>query len=398
MRLPTLYSQTSKGGIEQWSIRVEAAADDAGIYHHTERPYNIITEHGLVGGKLQESIETVRSGKNLGKTNATTPFEQAISQAKAEWNTKKTRKGYTEDLKKAEAGGNDGAGGIRPMLAKKWTEHGEKVVFPIYVQPKLDGIRCIAIIGKDENVSLWSREQKQFLALPKLETRIAALGLPAGTILDGEFYNHELRSDFEKIASCTRKPYPVSDEEQALIQYHVYDLPSEGGHFGTRWIKLALLLPQLDEFIIPVETKLLQTEEELLEYFEQCRGIGYEGCMIRALEIVDKKGRKTENDCYEEDKRSYFLLKMKEFEEDEFPIVGVKEGVGKMAGLAIFECTAKSGNNFDVKLEGALENLRQYITNESTWKGKKLTVQYQGITNKKQVPRFPVGKVVRDYE
>ena len=89
---------------------------------------------------------------------------------------------------------------------------------------------------------------------------------------------------------------------------------------------------------------------------------------------------------------------MKEFDEDEFPIVGVKEGVGKMAGLAVFECIAKSGNHFDVKLEGSLEGLRKYITDESTWKGKKLTVQYQGITNKNRVPRFPVGKVVRDYE
>lgn len=395
MKLPTLFSQTSKGGIEQWTIRVEPHDK---FLDGDLAPHDIVTEHGLIGGKLQEARETVVQGKNVGKKNETTPKDQAMSQAMSEWNTKKTRKGYTEDLEKAKLGGNDGAGGIRPMLAKKWTEHGDKVIFPVYVQPKLDGIRCVALVGADGKVTLWSREQKQFLAMPQLQAYIESLNLPPGTILDGELYNHELRSDFEKIASCTRKPYPASEEEQALIQYHVYDLPSQDGHFGTRWIKLALTLPTDHPVIKVVETKFLKTEEELLEYFEHCRKIGYEGCMIRALEISGKKGKVIYSDVYEQDTRSYFLLKMKEFDEDEFQITGVKEGVGKMAGLAIFECVAKSDNKFDVKMEGALEGLRKYITDDTTWKGKKLTVQYQGITNKNRVPRFPVGKAVRDYE
>jgi len=384
MKLATLYSLTSKGAIEQWTIWTEGA--------------DIVTEHGLVDGKKQQARETAKA-KNVGKKNETTPEQQAESQALSKWTAKKERKGYTEDIEKAKLGGNDGAGAVRPMLAKKWTEHGDKVVWPAYVQPKLDGIRCIAIVEADGSVTLWSREQKRFLALPQLEAEIQKLNLQPGTILDGEFYNHELRTDFEKIASCTRKPYPASEEEQSLVQYHVYDLPSEGGHFGTRGIKLMLMLPQDHAFIKCVETKMLKTEDELEDYFRSCRDRGYEGCMIRALSIVTgKKNVVVENDCYEEDTRSYFLLKMKEFDEDEFPIVATKEGVGKMEGKAVFTCTAKSGNDFDVKLEGSLDNLRKYLVDPSTWQGKKLTVQYQGITNKNKVPRFPVGKVVRDYE
>lgn len=381
--LPTLYSKTSKGGIEQWSVWVEGD--------------KLFTEHGLVGGKLQTSSKTIK-GKNLGKSNETTPEEQAEKQALAEWTKQKSRKGYTEDFAKAQAGGNDGAGGLRPMLAKKWTEHGDKVLYPIYVQPKLDGIRCIAIVNADRTVTLWSREQKEFKAPTKIAEQIAAMNLPPGTILDGELYNHELRSDFEKIASCTRKPYPASDEEQALIQYHVYDLPSQDGHFGTRYVKLAMTLSKDYSTIKLVETKFLKEEDELEAYFRHCRDRGYEGCMIRALTISGKKGAKIENDCYEEDTRSYFLLKMKEFDEDEFPIIGTKEGVGKMAGCAVFTCKTKEGNEFDVKMEGSLDGLRKYLYMDALWKGKKLTVQYQGFTNKNHVPRFPVGKVVRDYE
>lgn len=398
MKLPTLYSQTSHGSIEQWTIYVCLTPGPKGQNLANNTSYDIVTEHGLVGGKLQEAVERVSQGKNIGKKNETTPQQQAEKQAIAEWNTKKTRKGYTEDLEKAKAGGNDGDGGIRPMLAKKWTEYGDKVVFPVYVQPKLDGIRCIAIVNANSTVTLWSREQKQFLAPTKLAEAIQALNLPSGTILDGELYNHELRSDFEKIASCTRKPYPASDEEQALIQYHVYDLPSQSGHFGVRAAKLLLSIPENHPIIKTVETKFLFSEEELEQRFNDWRKDGYEGLMVRALEILGKKGIKVLDEGYKPDTRSHFLLKMKEFDEDEFPIVDVSEGVGKMAGLAIFECLAKSGNRFNVKMEGSLEGLRKYMNDESTWKGKKLTVQYQGITNKFKLPRFPVGKAVRDYE
>ncbi len=128
------------------------------------------------------------------------------------------------------------------------------------------------------------------------------------------------------------------------------------------------------------------TREELISYRTKWQREGYEGCMAR------------NNTPYEEGKRSYGLQKLKEFLEDDFEIVGVQEGVGKMAGLAIFECKAENGNLFSVKMEGELEGLRKYLLDESTWKGKKLTVKYFALTNKNKVPRFPVGKAVRDYE
>lgn len=392
MTLPTLFKKTSNGKIEQWTISVEADSTLSGVYY-------IITEHGLVGGKTQRHSETVKEGKNLGKKNETTPEQQAHAQAKSEWTVKLSRKGYCKSIEDAEAGKNEGAGGIRPMLAKKFTEHGHKLAYPIYAQPKLDGIRCIAMVEAGGEVSLWSREQKEFLSVPRIAQTIADLGLPSGTILDGELYNHDLHDDFEKISSCVRKQYPASDEEQSLMQYHVYDMPSQDGHFGIRYVKLVMTVPLEHQCIKLVDTKLLNSEEELLAFFEECRRRKFEGCMARAIELQDKKGkRKAAAEQYEEGKRSDSLLKVKEFDEDEFPIVGVREGVGTMEGLAIFDCEAANGNIFGAKLEGELASLRKYLHDESLWKGKKLTVQYQGLTNDKEVPRFPVGKAVRDYE
>jgi len=384
MRLSTLYKKTSNGKIEQWSIWVVELNSSA---------YDIVTEHGLVGGKLQQARETVREGKNLGKANETTAREQAEFQARSEWNTKLTRKGYTDSLEKAEAGENAGAGGIRPMLAQPFSKHGDKIEFPCYAQPKLDGIRCIAVVGPESRaVTLWSREQKPIVAVPHIAEAVAELCLPPGTVLDGELYNHDLRSDFEKIVSAVRKADVVDEETAKLIQYHVYDIPRtpDFGSLGFDDRHDHLVVKVLNDpdgpVLVRVHTIHINDKDELLSYFESCRRNGYEGCMARSAGAE-----------YEEGKRSYHLQKLKEFEDAEFPIVGVEEGVGKMTGLAIFVCKA-GDQEFRCKMEGSLDGLRKYLKDDSTWRGKKLTVKYQGLTGKAKVPRFPVGKMVRDYE
>lgn len=388
----TLYKRTSNGKIEQWSVWTEGA--------------DIVSEYGHVDGKLQTARETAKA-KNVGRANATTPEQQAELQAQSDYQMKLTRKGYVDELSKAEAGENSGAGGIRPMLAKKFEDHKDKLKYPCFVQPKLDGIRCIAVVEADGKVTLWSREQKPFLSVPSIAKSIESLGLLPGVVLDGELYNHDLKDDFEKIASCVRKQYAASDEEQALIQYHVYDVaripvgPPE--NFGLRDDALLRMLSHGITCVVEstfvdgaqvwktknlrkVGSWTVQNETQLVELRTYFQNEGFEGAMAR-------------NDApYEEGKRSVHLQKLKEFLEDDFEIVGVEEGVGKMAGLAVFVCKAANGNEFRCKLEGELEGLRKYIQDESTWKGKKLTVQYFSLTNKSKVPRFPVGKAIRDYE
>lgn len=371
---PRLFKKASSGKIQIWDIWVEGN--------------EIHTSYGQLDGKQTTALEIVKEGKNLGKANETTPEEQALSQAESEWNTKLSRKGYVEALSKASAGENSGAGGIRPMLAQEFGKHKHKIQYVCYAQPKLDGIRCIAVVNQDGTVQLWSREQKEIVAIPSISREIESFGLPPGTILDGELYNHDLHEDFETIVSCVRKQYVASPEDQAKIQYHVYDVPSLEGPFEKRtmFLERTFNTDRKSTKIVPVETVYIHNEKELIDYRRTCQEKGYEGAMAR------------NNVPYEIGKRSYSLLKMKEFIEGEFDIIGVEEGIGTMAGCAVFVCKAQNGNPFRCKLEGALSNLRQYIDDESTWKGKKLTIKYFRLTNKNQVPYLPVGKVVRDYE
>ena len=81
---PSLYSLNSNGSIQKWDISVEGN--------------RIIKRYGQIGGKIQEVEELVREGKNIGRSNATTPAEQAIAEATSQWE-KKLKKGYTKTIK-----------------------------------------------------------------------------------------------------------------------------------------------------------------------------------------------------------------------------------------------------------------------------------------------------------
>jgi DNA ligase 1 len=91
----------------------------------------------------------------------------------------------------------------------------------------------------------------------------------------------------------------------------------------------------------------------------------------------------------------------------EFPIVDFEEGNGRLSGhVGSFWCVVTKeyesqggveGERFKAKPKGKTSKLREYFKDHSLWKGKLLTVQYQNFTPD-GLPRFPVGKGIRDYE
>lgn len=385
-KLPTLYKKTSTGAIQFWEIRV--------LQEHMSGAYlpnssgMIETTYGQLGtDSPQVTKDFVTEGKNIGKKNATTAYEQACKEARARWEKQK-KKGYVESKEAAEAGEVDDLieGGIVPMLAHKFSDQGHKIVYPAYVQPKLDGIRCIAIV-KDGKCTLWTRTRKPITSVPHIVKELED-ALPTGSyFFDGELYNHNCRNDFERLVSLVRQEEPGLGHE--VIQYHIYDIPGEGA-FRDREKKVTLFFNERDtafKSLIHVRTGLVQNETEATEFFEECRADGYEGAMIR------NAGGLYVN------KRSYDLLKIKEFDDAEFKIIGIEEGRGRLAGhVGAFVCENTAGQRFLAKARGATEALRRYFEDHSAWKGKKLTVQYQGLTGKNGVPRFPVGVAIRDYE
>jgi DNA ligase-1 len=377
---PKLYKKTKTGAVQQWEILVTPAVVADG---DPEPGGCITTRYGQVDGALQVTQDLVRKGKNAGRSNATTALQQAEAEARARWE-RQVKKGYVESLERAQAGDDD-VGGVLPMLAHVFDDHGHKIQYPAFMQPKLDGIRCVAIVEKT-GVRLFSRTRKPITSVPHIEAEIlriigeAGVDLSVPVVLDGELYNHELKNDFEKIVSAVRKQEP--SEESLRIQYHVYDMVSPENYAG-RLAHLVFCLPT-SGIVQRVETQVASAMD-VLKWYDHFVEQGYEGAMIRSARGGYEHGR------------SYALQKVKRFLDAEFDIIAVQEGRGKMAGKAIFICVTPNGEEFAVKLKGELESLEKYLQDANTWVGKRLTVQYQGLSAY-GVPRFPVGLRIREDE
>jgi ATP-dependent DNA ligase len=384
-RFPRLFKKTNTGAIQYWDIFVQEKSTQ-GDMELPQAAGEIVTMYGQLGTESpQRTADLVIEGKNPGKKNETSAFEQALKEAKSKWEKQK-KKGYVETQAGALAQEVDEelvAGGLFPMLAQSFSKHASKIKWPAYIQPKLDGIRCIAIV-KNGKATLWSRTRKPITSCPHIVAELEANF--ENITLDGELYNHTMKADFEKIVSLVRQEAPAEGHE--IVQYHVYDLVSDK-IFADRTDELQSALSTVNmDIIVPVMTGGVTDESQVSEMFVQVRSNGYEGVMLRN---GDSK--------YEQNKRSYGLQKVKEFDSDEFDVVGIEEGRGKLTGhVGAFVCKTKAGTQFLAKMSGSLEGLKKMFENPSLWQDKKLTVQYQGLTGANSVPRFPVGIAIRDYE
>lgn len=365
--LPKLYELSTAGNIKVWEIKVVP----------NDSTSDIVTSFGILNGKMQVTSDTISCGKNINRSNKTNHFEQALSEAESKW-SKKKKKGYVESIKAASANEVDAliTGGIEPMLAHSYSKSGDKITYPAYSQPKLDGIRCIAI-KKGQEVTLWTRTRKPINSCPHIIQAIKENFQNQDITLDGELYNHELKSNFEKIVHAVKRDEPT--EASALIQYHIYDVVSDG-NFSTR-IKT---IKELSLPLVQVPTDEVEDSTQMHKHFQNYKSQGYEGLMVRV------------KDSLYENKRSYHLQKVKEFDDAEFLIVNAVEGRGKLQGtLGTLTCVTAQGTTFDVKLTGNQEENAKYLNDPTLWEGKFLTVQYQGLTEKSSLPRFPVGLRIR---
>lgn len=250
------------------------------------------------------------------------------------------------------------------------------------MQPKLDGLRMLAVL-KDGKCTLWSRTRKPITSLPHIVDAIEKALPGVDIVLDGEAYNHEYKNDFEKIVSLVRQEDPGEGHE--VVQYHVYDIVDTTLTFQQRTNKLKHLKERwFDGPLVKVETLQVKSQEEVKAVTSTWLDLGYEGAMIRNA------------DGMYVGKRSYDLQKIKTFKDAEFEIVGIEEGRGKLLGhVGAFICKTENGEEFKAKMAGDTDKLKQYFENHKLWEGKKLTVQYQGLTGKNELPRFPVGVRIR---
>lgn len=350
---------------------------DIAVYEGLDRTAWYTTTHGQEGGAMQETTVKVTVGKNLGKSNETTPYEQACAEAQSKWTYKKDRKGYAENKPVKVAA-------IRPMLAKSYEKEKKKVKFPCRYQPKLDGMRCVAQ-KLDGKVTLYSRQAKAIDTLPHIVSILEAR-MEDGEICDGELYIHSKQVTFQTLLSWIKRAQPDS----VRVQYHIYDMISTKS-YDYRFDRMCELVAHQGQGIIKtVYTDWAVNFDDVQAKLAEQIGRGYEGIMLRVGDCAYKSGG-----------RSSQLLKVKNFQDMEFEIVGAEENIGKHAGQCTLICQTDEGATFGVKPMGTDAQRRQYWTDwkAGKLKGKLLTVKFfEWTTSTPAVPRFPVGVAIRDYD
>jgi DNA ligase-1 len=466
---PTLYAIDKNGKIKVWTAEIleplstnKKAAAAAGFA--TSR----IT-HGYINGKRQETLRDYNTGKNIGRSNETTPLAQCISETRRKWTDKKEKEGYSE-TKPADCGegygdisgnqygdeedGEDneaGSGGapFLPMLAQTFNPADAAVVgatgvagaskkkkvitFPCFVQPKLDGLRCVSYAthsaagaaGAAAEVALQSRTGAFFTGLPHIAAALRPyLSQHPWMVIDGELYTDQM--PFEELAGLIKKK-KITDADKARltkVKYHVYDIydrKNENMPYSERLDVLASAVRRCGcvandtvtastaavrvlrsavaataaaaeaeadaataAVVVLVRTEKVAVLADFRRLFAEFVESGYEGIMLRNAAGV-----------YRANYRSNDLQKYKEFMEEEYRIIDFKEGEGRDAGAVIWVCETADGKEFTVRPRGTMEQRREWFNNGAKYIGKNLTVVYQELTEDGK-PRFPVGKCVRE--
>ena len=280
----------------------------------------------------------------------------------------------------------------KPMLAYPVSDKPIDYTKPVFMQPKLDGVRCLIQYEKVTPLQTgpvaYSRTGKQWKNIDHiLESLTPFFEANPDVILDGELYNHALRNDFEKIISCVRKTKPTAidrAESRKLVQFHCYDIVDETLDFQSRSIKLNTLLKPTYGIKL-VKTIATPTESQAKVNHATNLDSGYEGSILRI------------NDVYQ-CKRSHSLRKFKDFHDAEATLTSWVEGKGKRKGtIGKFMAVDADGNEFGMPVMDNFKKLQTMFKDMQSWVGKQATFTYFERT-KAGSYRHPLFKAIRDYE
>lgn len=189
---------------------------------------------------------------------------------------------------------------------------------------------------------------------------------------------------FQATASACGSVKNITPEKQALrdqMHFYLFDVCLDVPY--TTRVKV---LPYFySDVVKEVETIYMDAnDDEIVKLFNLFLSEGYEGLMIRQLDIPYefKKGKQ--------------LLKYKPLLDDEFQIVGFLKSVSGET-LGSLQCVMEDGRTFHANLKGALgtDDMKKKIwDNQSDYLGKWVTVEFLEYTEDGK-PRLPRAKAFR---
>lgn len=289
-----------------------------------------------------------------------------------------------------------------PMLSKDVDLN--KLVFPVLVSPKYDGIRCVMYKGKTATRTL--KPIPNIYTRTRLETELGDCGLDGELVIGSPTAHNCMQTTSSGIMSHTGKPD---------FTYYVFDYINDSYiedkiPFFIRLDVAKYICEVAPSFVKFVEHHLIDNIDQLLTYEEFIVSIGYEGIMVRKVDGHYKAGRSTVNEG--------LLLKMKRFIDEEAFIIGFEEKLHN-ANIATIDprgytIRGKSQDNMvPADTLGAIvvysdrwgefnigsgfdDTLRNEIwDNQDKYIGKQVTFKYQkhGCKDK---PRAPIFRCFRE--
>jgi len=355
-----IYKKDSKGKVR--------------VLHVYTKGSDVVKNSGVHGSENMVSHIHTCKGKNIGKSNETTPEQQAVLEAKSKIETKMTT-GYFETVDEAK-----NSEVILPMLAKpyadkaiNWSE-GE-----VHIQPKLDGMRCLAFVSKGK-VQLLSRKGKEIITMDHIVSDLNKITDDKSYILDGELYAHG--KTFQENMKLIKK----KRTESITVRFIIYDIVDTNSSYTDRLENLSQILKRhVYDHCRLISTSKIKSSEFIKDWHNNYVNLGYEGAIIRHSD----KG-------YEVNKRSSSLLKYKDFIDMTYKVVDIvpsdknpKQGVVHCAELSTNGGKHLSTITFGCGMKFSQADREDILKNKEDYIGKNAEVRFFEYTDD-GLPRFPV--------
>lgn len=355
--MTTLYKCHANGKLGTWTIET----------HGNE--IHMITQLSQ-GATRTTRVEVVHGGKG-GRTQA----QQIESRINSRIN-KKLDTGYKRNLREIDTRPTNTLSMPMPMLASRKMHRLD--TNSLYVQPKLDGMRLI-ITRQQNEVFAYSRQGKRVDTISHILEDASTL-LDEGEFLDGELYAHG--ASLQTIMSLAKR----SQEDTAKLKFHVFDT-IDGAPFEQRFGVLRSRYNEMNELFDTLQTiELVHTTRitgigEVSTLMGHARKVGYEGLILRAGDAFYTPG-----------KRSNQIVKVKQFFDEEYIVIGVERSI---RGVPVLVLGTPEGKPFRATAPGNHGARERAITHPEEFVGELATIMHVGLTGDGK-PFQPICKGIRE--
>lgn len=350
--MKTLYKKDSHNKVRVWNIWTENEM--------------LIQESGILDGKLVQHSKQCKA-KNVGKSNGTSPEEQALLELESEYKGKLSE-GYFETIDEAQTLDID----FRPMKGLIWADQKKKPSYPLLGSYKMDGA-CAYL----ENGILKSFTGELWVACPHISESLLEFSRNyPEIILHGEFYNHDYSGKFNELMSLIRKQSPNGIDltlSKGIIQFHIHDMFNKELPELKAFERIGFLQnrkPSIESYCVVLSLqKVIKSDEEFDTFHKMAVRFNYEGTVVRP------------DVAYTPNKKGKGFFKRKDYQDAEFELIDFLEGEGNWAGKAKRAIVKMlNGKECGVGVSGTYEQCEEYLTNKYNYIGKQATVTFLKFT------------------